>query len=78
MKSKSFIVVFIALISFLISCKDRRQHKAQESPNPTWNIIIVLDLSDRILVKHQADIDKELINFIYSQFEQKVKKRIYS
>lgn len=42
------------------------------------NYIVLLDLSDRLIVqKDQPNRDKELLNYIYSQFEERVKKNLY-
>ncbi len=43
-----------------------------------YNYIVLLDLSDRLIVqKDQPKRDKELLKYIYAQFEEKVKKNLY-
>lgn len=42
------------------------------------NYIVLLDLSDRLIVQdNQPERDKEIVKYIYSLFEEKVKKELY-
>lgn len=43
-----------------------------------YNYIVLLDLSDRLIIqKDQANRDKELLKYMYTQFEERVKKNLY-
>lgn len=77
MKVIAFNLFLISLILTLSTCKDRRKVNSNSMDQVTYNFIILLDLSDRLLVRDQPRIDKELITYIYSLFEDEVKKKIF-
>lgn len=72
---KKILLVFAVLI-MVASCKLPQPEKAAMPEK--HNYIVLLDLSDRLIVqKDQPSRDKELIKYIYSQFEERVKKNLY-
>jgi hypothetical protein len=64
---------FFILFAIMASCVSAQPPKADD-PN---NIIVLLDLSDRLLVKDQIQRDKEILKASYSIFEKKVRKSFY-
>jgi hypothetical protein len=77
MKHLNNLVVFLIIALLLVSCKDKRNNALNNKTPITYNFVILIDLSDRLLVKDQSKLDKELITYIYSIFEQKVKNKIF-
>jgi hypothetical protein len=51
--------------------------KKEARPVPKANVLLVLDLSDRILEKDQPERDKALVNGAFNAFEMLVKQRQY-
>lgn len=61
----------------LVSCMPPQQEKEISIP-VKHNYIILLDLSDRLIVQdNQPERDKELIQKIYTLFEERVRKNLY-
>jgi hypothetical protein len=70
------ILIAFAMLIMVVSCKLPQPEKAAMPEK--HNYIVLLDLSDRLIVqKDQPSRDKELIKYIYSQFEERVKKNLY-
>jgi hypothetical protein len=61
-------------ISFAISSIAAPQVPKRDS---VYNIIVLLDLSDRILAKDQIYRDKQILHAIYTTFEKKIQKSFY-
>lgn len=54
------------------------QEKKDAAITEKHNYIILLDLSDRLIIQdNQPERDKELIKFLYTQFEDRVRKNLY-
>jgi len=71
-----YIPVFLSLI-LLASCMPPQEQK-EVPPAIKHNYIILLDLSDRLIVQdNQPERDKELIKYIYTLFEERVKNQLY-
>lgn len=65
------------MVLFVTSCMPPQEEK-EASMAVKHNYIILLDLSDRLIVQdNQPERDKELINHIYSVFEERVKSHLY-
>ena len=45
--------------------------------NSSTNYVVLLDLSDRILRKHQKEYDLEIINTVFDKFEKKVRSKLF-
>lgn len=72
-----FIMMVIAL-TFFASCKMPAPEKKKEITRVKHNAIILLDLSDRLIVQpNQPERDKQIIQNIYTLFEERVKKDLY-
>lgn len=71
-----YIPLFLIML-LIASCMPPQEEK--EVPMAVkHNYIILLDLSDRLIVQDdQPERDKELINHIYSIFEERVKSQLY-
>jgi len=65
-KSHKHILLLVPIIILLlISSCNERPPKIEKKENPSYNIIILLDLSDRLIAQTgQADRDKKLIKYI--------------
>lgn len=71
-----YIPVFLVIL-LLASCMPIQEQK-EVSPAVKHNYIILLDLSDRLIVQdNQPERDKELIKYIYTQFEERVRNQLY-
>ena len=69
-----YAVIFISFL--VVSCTI--PEKKNKAPRVKNNFIVLLDLSDRIIVQeNQPDRDKEIIQKLYSLFEDNVKKNLY-
>ncbi len=67
---------FAGLFLFVSSCQTPQEKKNQLQTK--HNYIILLDLSDRLIVQNeQPTRDKQLINHLYQEFEEKVKNSLY-
>lgn len=75
--NKSKVALFLSVIVLVfVSCKTPPAEK--NVIREKHNYIVLLDLSDRIIVQeNQIARDKEMIEYIYSLFEAKVKKDLY-
>ena len=72
----SAIVLLLILLFSIIACEGPPAKK--RTIQPKHNYIVLLDLSDRLIVQaNQPERDKELISYIYSEFEERVKKSLY-
>ena len=61
----------------LVSCMPPQEVKETSIP-VKHNYIILLDLSDRLIVQdNQPERDKELIRYLYTLFEERVRKHLY-
>ena len=70
-------IIYIVLAILLFSCQPPQPEK-KSTITPKKNIIILLDLSDRLIVQdEQPKRDKEIIKSIYGIFEEKVKHDLY-
>jgi hypothetical protein len=71
-----YIPLFLIMM-LVASCMPPQEEK--EVPMAVkHNYIILLDLSDRLIVQdNQPERDKELINHIYSIFEERVRSQLY-
>ncbi len=70
-------VLFLTLAAVVVSCT-MPEKKKDKKPRIKNNFIILLDLSDRIIVQdNQSSRDKEIIQKIYSLFEDNVQKNLY-
>ncbi|HLF35006.1 MAG TPA: hypothetical protein VI583_12260 [Cyclobacteriaceae bacterium] len=79
MKTKPLIISTLVLLiaGIMMSC-DLPEQKNKKQIATKKNVIILLDLSDRIIVQdNQPERDKEIIRHIYSIFEENVKKNLY-
>ena len=71
-----YIPVFLVLL-LLASCMPPQEQKVV-TPAIKHNYIILLDLSDRLIVQdNQPERDKELIKYLYTQFEDRVRNQLY-
>jgi hypothetical protein len=71
-----YIPVILGL-SLLASCMPPQEQK-EVSTAIKHNYILLLDLSDRLIVQdNQPERDKELIKYIYTQFEERVRNQLY-
>jgi hypothetical protein len=70
--------LFIGILLLMsASCKFPEPPK-KSAIHEKYNFIILLDLSDRIIVQeNQPARDKEIIRYIYSLFQERVKKDLY-
>ena len=75
MKNKYTTLCFVLL--FALSCKDRRASESLNETKISYNFIILLDFSDRLLVSEQREVDKKTIAYIYTLFESKVKNNLF-
>jgi len=61
----------------LVSCMPVQEEKEITIP-VKHNYIILLDLSDRLIIQdNQPERDKELIKYIYTLFEERVRNQLY-
>ena len=73
--NKYFPVFIIMLL--LDSCMPPQEQK-EVSAAIKHNYIILLDLSDRLIVQdNQPERDKELIKYVYTKFEERVRNQLY-
>ncbi len=71
-----FIPVAIVML-LLASCMPVQEEKEITIP-VKHNYIILLDLSDRLIIQdNQPERDKELITYIYTLFEERVRNQLY-
>ena len=71
-----YIPVFLVML-LLASCMPPLEQK-EVTTAIKHNYIILLDLSDRLIVQdNQPERDKELIKYIYTQFEERVRNQLY-
>ena len=71
-----YIPVFLVML-LLASCMPPQEQK-EVTTAVKHNYIILLDLSDRLIVQdNQPERDKELIKYIYTQFEERVRNQLY-
>jgi len=71
-----FIPVTIVML-VLASCMPPQEDKEISIP-VKHNYIILLDLSDRLIIQDdQPERDKELIKYLYTLFEDRVRKQLY-
>jgi hypothetical protein len=77
MKKTITYIPVIAVMLLLASCMPPQEEK--EIPMAVkHNYIILLDLSDRLIVQDdQPERDKELIKYMYTLFEDGVRKQLY-
>jgi hypothetical protein len=74
MKKLAFVITTILILA--VSCAPPPPE--DKSITEKHNYIVLLDLSDRLIVqKDQPNRDKELLNYIYAQFEERVKKNLF-
>jgi hypothetical protein len=68
----------VAMVMLLLaSCMPPKEEKEISIP-VKHNCIILLDLSDRLIVQdNQPERDKELIRYLYTLFEERVRKQLY-
>ncbi|MBN1415342.1 MAG: hypothetical protein JW973_09595, partial [Bacteroidales bacterium] len=77
MKKNSLFLLSIAGVFLLNMCKPPVPPDSRII-NRKHNIILLLDLSDRIIVQEdQPARDKEIIRYLYNVFEDKVRKDLY-
>jgi len=71
--------LYFAIIAILVgACKFAKPPEKEARLTEKHNYIILLDLSDRLIVQeNQPERDKELIQYIYSLFEKKVRNELY-
>lgn len=75
---KRNIVTCLVLLGCYCSNTDQKYNSsAMVQKVPPDNIIILLDLSDRLLAENQVSRDKQIMQTIYSYFEKKVHKSLY-
>ena len=68
----------IALVMLLLASCMPPQEQKEVSPAIKHNYIILLDLSDRLIVQdNQPERDKELIKYLYTQLEDRVRNQLY-
>ncbi len=71
-----YVPVTIVML-LLVSCMPPQEKKEASTP-VKHNYIILLDLSDRLIVQdNQPERDKELIRYLYTLFEERVRKHLY-
>ena len=71
-----YIPVFLIML-LLASCMPPQEQK-EVTTAIKHNYIILLDLSDRLIVQdNQPERDKELIKYLYTQFEERVRNQLY-
>jgi len=71
-----FIPISIVML-ILASCMPPQEEKEISTP-VKHNYIILLDLSDRLIIQDdQPERDKELIKYLYTLFEDRVRKQLY-
>ena len=71
-----YIPVFLVML-ILASCMPPQEQK-EVTPAIKHNYIILLDLSDRLIVQdNQPERDKELIKYLYTEFEERVRNQLY-
>ena len=71
-----FIPVTMVML-LLASCMPPKEEKEISIP-VKHNYIILLDLSDRLIIQdNQPERDKELITYLYTLFEERVRKQLY-
>lgn len=76
MKIKIALIGILTFI-FVYSCKPPSPPADAGTP-VKHNYVILLDLSDRLIVQdNQTERDKEIIEYIFSLFEAKVKQELY-
>jgi hypothetical protein len=79
MKTKPIIISSLVLLTagIMMSCELPAQKNKKQLATKK-NVIILLDLSDRIIIQdNQPERDKEIIRHIYKVFEENVKKNLY-
>jgi len=77
MKKIRLFFLFIAGVFLMNMCKPPVPPETRVI-NKKHNIILLLDLSDRIIVQEdQSARDKEIIRHLYSVFEEQVRKDLY-
>lgn len=77
MKKQIQYLSIAMFMAFLASCMPPQQEKEISIP-VKHNYIILLDLSDRLIVQdNQPERDKELIQQIYTLFEERIRKNLY-
>ncbi len=70
--------IYIVLAVLIVSCQPPQQPEKKNTITPKKNIIVLLDLSDRLIVQpEQPERDKEVIKSIYNIFEEKVMHDLY-
>ena len=79
MKMKQLIKYFPVFLVMLLLASCMPPQEQKEVPTAIkHNYIILLDLSDRLIVQdNQPERDKELIKYIYTQFEERVRNQLY-
>lgn len=63
-------LIFIAIIGLLTISNANTQTKSN-------NYIVLLDLSDRIMQKHQKDYDIKVIKTVFAKFEKSVQQKLF-
>ncbi|MBN1950419.1 MAG: hypothetical protein JW801_04395 [Bacteroidales bacterium] len=73
---KNKLVSGLLLMTLMMACQMPAKKKT-EIPQK-HNYIVLLDLSDRLIVQDDQPVrDKEIIRYLYKQFEEKVRKEFY-
>jgi hypothetical protein len=75
---KLIVHIPVAIVLLLLArCMPPQEERVVTIP-VKHNYIILLDLSDRLIVQdNQPERDKELIKYIYTLFEERVRKNLY-
>src|SRR5690349_20556066 len=72
------LILIAALAVTTVSCNLPAPDKKEPVVRTKHNYIILLDLSDRLIVQeNQPERDKQIIQYLYTAFEEKVKKDLY-
>lgn len=72
------LMMMVIMLMYFTGCKMPAPEKKKEIARIKHNAIILLDLSDRLIVQpNQPERDKQIIQNIYTLFEQRVKKDLY-
>lgn len=74
---KTIETAIIVTVLFFVSCQPPRP-ETRSTLSTKYNLIILLDLSDRLIVQeNQPERDKEIIQALYNIFEEKVREDLY-